>query len=126
MTRAERVYLAVVAALAADTFSSRDGTFGWWPHGVLFALLMPVLVVAMPVVYVVGATAWNVTGADAGGPMWPVTLVYALLLTAVGAANVLVVRAVRTRWRARAAGAPTAGASHTEGRPLRPAGGGKS
>ncbi len=61
-------------------------------------LTLPALLPALPVIYLVGAWVWNVTGADGGGPMWPVTLVYALLFAGVAVANVWLLLAA-LRWR---------------------------
>ena len=55
-------------------------------------LTLPALLPALPVIYVVGALMWNVTDADNGGPMWPVTLVFVLMFCAVALANVALVR----------------------------------
>jgi len=97
-------YVAAVAAVAASAFSSPHESFSWSREGTVMVLTLPALLPALPVLYVVGATAWNVTNADDGGPMWPVTLVYALLFAGIAVTNVwllrlLVVRLTVTRRR---------------------------
>ena len=91
------VYVGVVAALAAGAFSDRDATFSWGTEGVAMLLTLPALVVALPAVYVLGAAIWNVTGADNGGPMWPVTVVYTLMFAGVAVANLWILRQVLRR-----------------------------
>ena len=93
------LYVAVVAALAATAFSDRHATFSWSTEGVAMLLTLPALIAALPAIYVLGAAIWNVTNADSGGPMWPVTLVYTLMFAGVAVANLWVLRQVRRRWR---------------------------
>ncbi|HEV7210792.1 MAG TPA: hypothetical protein VGN47_03655 [Blastococcus sp.] len=91
------IYVAAVAALAASAFWNPDETFSWGREGVALVLTLPALLPALPVLYLVGAAAWNVTGADAGGPMWPVTLVYALTFAGIAVANVWLLRLLVAR-----------------------------
>ena len=80
-------YVALEGVLGAIAFSPAAGAGG--PSGVeiaAFALLLPILVVALPVFYVVGAGAWSVTGPS----LWPVTLTFAVLFVGAATVNVLV------------------------------------
>ncbi|MDM7831357.1 hypothetical protein [Cellulomonas edaphi] len=95
------VYVVGIAVLAAATFPGHD-TFSWSREGLLLLLTMPAIVVGLPVVYVAGTVAWNLSGADSGGPQWVVSLVYAVVFAAVAAADVaLVLLVVRRRARRR-------------------------
>jgi hypothetical protein len=91
-------YVVVVAVLTARSFWSRDQTFSV-TEALAFALTLPVLVVAMPAVYVLGAAVWSLTDAGDGGPMWPVTVAFTLMLTGVAVANVWAVRRLVGRRR---------------------------
>jgi hypothetical protein len=84
------VYVLVMTVAGGYAFSSAD------PESlevelVAFVLLLPALVVALPVMYVVGALAWQLRADLPGEPMWPVTLTFALLFAASATANVLIV-----------------------------------
>lgn len=92
------LYVGTVAALAASAFSHPDAGFTWNREGVAMVLTLPALLPALPVVYLLGAAAWSVTGADRGGPMWPVTSAYAVLFAGAALANMwLLHRLVRRR-----------------------------
>ena len=70
-------------------------------------LALPVSLGALPLLYVAGALAWDITDADARGARWPVVLVYTVIVGAAAALNVVVLDALRrerssTRARARA------------------------
>ncbi len=95
-------YVAVVAGLAASAFWSPDQGFTW-REGAAMLLVLPVLVGALPVVYVVGALAWNLTDADSGGPMWPVAVAYAVMFAGIAALNAWLLWALARRFR----GTPT-------------------
>jgi hypothetical protein len=90
-------YLVVVGVLAGLAWHDPNAGFG---HVELAALLLtlPALIVAIPFVYVIGAMAWNITNADSGGPMWPVTTCFVVMFVVVAAVNVLL--AVRLAHRA--------------------------
>jgi hypothetical protein len=64
-------------------------------------LTLPALIPALPFTYVLGASIWNLTDADGGGgPTWPVTLVYTLMVAGVAGANVWLLLAVlAVLWR---------------------------
>lgn len=64
---------------------------------IMFVLLLPSIVVALPVVYVLGGLAWNSPGDP--GPLVAVT--FAVLLTATAIVNVLVIRYTLEQWRLR-------------------------
>lgn len=91
------LYVGAVAALAARAFWSPDAGFTWG-EGAALLLTVPVIIPALPLIYVVGAGIWNVTEAGDGGPMWPVTVVYTLMFAAVAVGNVWLAR-VLLRWR---------------------------
>ncbi len=61
-------------------------------------LCLPAMVLALPVFYVVVATAWNLTDADNGGSTWPVTATYVVGIGLVAVANVWVARRVVGHW----------------------------
>jgi hypothetical protein len=82
-------YVVTVAALTARAFSEADQDH-WGAEIAAAVLTLPAIVPALPLIYVVGAGAWNV------GPMWVVTLTFTLLMTGVAYANVLF---VRLAWR---------------------------
>ncbi|GAA1797844.1 hypothetical protein GCM10009795_049210 [Nocardioides hankookensis] len=78
-------YVVAVAVLTARAFSEADHDH-WAAEIAAAVLTLPAIVPALPVIYVVGASAWNV------GPMWVVTLTFTLLMTVVACANVLLLR----------------------------------
>jgi len=83
-------YVVTVAALTARAFS--DAHQDHWGAEIAAAILtLPMILPALPVIYVLGAAAWSV------GPMWPVTLTFTLLMSVVACANLLLLRAT---WRA--------------------------
>ena len=94
---AAALYVGVVAALAANAFSDANGSFGR-AEGAAMLLTLPALVIALPVIYVLGATIWNLTDAGDGGPMWPVTVVYTLMFAGVAIANLRALWLLR-EWR---------------------------
>jgi hypothetical protein len=89
-------YVGTVAALTARAFS--DAHQDHWGAEIAAAVLtLPALIPALPPIYVLGAAAWAGTDATGGGPMWPVTLTFTLLMTLVACANVALLTVV---WRA--------------------------
>jgi hypothetical protein len=90
-------YVAVVMVLIAVAFRSNDQEFSW-PEGVAMILTLPALVPALPAIYVIGAGLWSITDAGGGGPMWPVTAGFVVMLGGVAVANTMVARAVAARW----------------------------
>ena len=97
-------YVAVVTLLGCEAFTAQPLLFPW-TEVAAFALLLPTLVVELPVIYVVGAMAWNVREGMAGQPMWPVTVTFTVLFFASAVLNAVLVRylvrAVTSRWRPR-------------------------
>ena len=80
-------YVVLEGVLGAIAFSSRPDGMG--PSGIeltALALLLPTLVMALPVFYVVGAGAWDV----AGQSQWPVTLTFTVLFVGAATVNVTV------------------------------------
>jgi hypothetical protein len=98
------LYVGAVAALAASAFWRPDEAFTWDREGVAMLLTLPALLPALPAVYVLGAVLWHVTDAADGGPMWPVTLGFALMFAGVAAADVWLVRRVLRASRLRRLG----------------------
>jgi hypothetical protein len=84
-------YVVVVVVLVAAAFRDPDQDFSA-TEAIGLGLTLPVLLAALPVVYLVGAAAWSLTGAADGGPMWPVTLTFALMFAGVAVANLWVLR----------------------------------
>ena len=92
------LYVGVVSGLSASAFWSPDQGVTW-REALAMLLTLPVLIPALPVIYVLGAAAWNLTDADSTGPMWPVTLLYTLMFAGVAVANVCLLVFVRRRQR---------------------------
>ncbi len=92
------VEVAYVVAVGVITFlATRDPNHfrrGWWVASLV--LCLPAMVAVLPVLYVAGAAAWNITGADHGGTAWPVTATYVAVLILAAIVNV-----VLARWRLR-------------------------
>jgi ABC-type glycerol-3-phosphate transport system permease component len=81
-------YVVTVTALTAYAFSSNDDH---WPAEIAAAVLaLPLVVPALPIIYVVGGLAWH-------GPMWVVTLSFTAMMTAVACGNALLFRAASSR-----------------------------
>lgn len=79
-------YVVVVALLTARAFS--DAHQDHWGAEIAAAVLtLPAVVVALPAIYLLGAAAWSVSDAGDGGPMWPVTLTFTLLMSVVACGN---------------------------------------
>jgi hypothetical protein len=79
-------YVATVAALTAYAFS--DAHQDHWGAEIAAAVLtLPAVVAALPAIYLLGAAAWTVSDAGDSGPMWPVTLAFTLLMSAVACGN---------------------------------------
>ena len=75
---------------------------GFYPiEAAALILALPMVVPALPIIYFVGALAWNATGAPENGLMWPVALTFALMLGVCACANVWLLHVVATRWRMR-------------------------
>ena len=80
------VYVATVAALTAYAF--RPGADGFnVAEGVAAVLTLPAIVPALPVIYGVGALAWNLADSESGDPTLLVTFTFTAMMTAVAAAN---------------------------------------
>ena len=82
-------YVATVAGLTAYSFRSPDGEFDAL-RAVTGLITLPMLVPALPFIYVLGALAWSATDAADGGPMWPVTLTFTVIMTITASLNVVV------------------------------------
>ena len=80
-------YVVAVITLAAIAWGHDHSGFDPIEAATLI-LALPTVVPALPVIYFVGALAWNVTGAPDNGPMWPVALTFASLLGACAVLNV--------------------------------------
>jgi hypothetical protein len=89
-------YVVAVAVLVAVSFREPGQGFSV-TEGVAFVLTLPVLLAALPIVYLVGAAAWSITDAGDGGPMWPVTVVFVLMFVGVAVANLWLFRRLLRR-----------------------------
>jgi sterol desaturase/sphingolipid hydroxylase (fatty acid hydroxylase superfamily) len=88
----EIVYVGSVCALSLSAFSHPDQGFGV-REALAMLLTLPALIVALPVIYLVGAVLWSLTGAaDAGGPMWPVTVGFTVMFVVTAAAGARLLR----------------------------------
>ncbi|WP_395657063.1 hypothetical protein [Nocardioides sp.] len=113
-------YVATVAGLTAAAFSSRGDL--WWAEVAAGVLTLPLVLVALPAIYLLGALAWSVADSPATGSLsstdpvvadpsiWPVTLTFTVLMTLVACANVALVgwtlRRVARRRSRLASGSP--------------------
>jgi hypothetical protein len=95
----EACYVLAIVAFEAVAMSDPNH-----PRRPLFiaALLvcLPASVGALPVLYVAGALAWELTNADNGGVAWPVTAAYAAVLGLAAVANLMLLRGRLDRRRA--------------------------
>ena len=90
-------YVLVDATLGAIAFSSDQARP---PVEIAaFLLALPAVVVTIPVIYVLGAAAWNLSAAMPGRPMWPVTLTFTGLFAATALLNVMVAWLVWSSYR---------------------------
>lgn len=89
-------YVVLETALAAYAFSGEAAHQR--AEITAFVLALPAMIVAIPVVYLVGAAAWSLRDQHAGHPIWPVTVTFALLFAVTATANVVLVRLVAS-WR---------------------------
>jgi hypothetical protein len=90
------VYVLTVVVLASIAWGHDHSGFD--PvEATALALVLPVVVPLLPVIYVVGAIAWRVTGAPENGPMWPIALTFAIMLGGCACLNVLLLHTWSTR-----------------------------
>lgn len=101
-------YVVTVATLTAVAFVDEDHE-RWWARIAAAVLCLPTIVPALPAIYVGGAIAWSFADDPSSGsasssgpevdhsPIWPVTLAFTAMMTAVAMANVLVWRALGRR-----------------------------
>lgn len=105
-------YVGLVAVLAAR-WSGPHAVGGFSiAEAATFLVTAPVSVVSLPVTYLVLAAAWNITGADNGGPVWPLTLACTAWFTVLAVANMVFLTAAARqvrRCRLRAARATASG-----------------
>jgi hypothetical protein len=91
-------YIAAVVILAAVAWGHDHS--GFYPvEAAALALALPAVIPALPIIYVVGAMAYNVTGAPDNGPLWPVALTFAVLLGGCACLNVWLLHLYLTRRR---------------------------
>jgi|GEM_PF-4463648 len=93
-------YVVGVGLLGATSFWSPNEQV-FWPEIAAFALTLPASIAGIVPFYLGGALLWNLTGADSGGPMWPVTLGYGLMFAGLAAGNVWLVRQLGRHLRGR-------------------------
>ena len=95
-------YVATVTALTAYAF--RPGVDGFnVAEGLAAALTLPTIIVALPVIYVVGALAWTLAGTESGDPTPGITVTFTVLMAAVAIANAGLLSLAWRRLRARRA-----------------------
>ena len=99
-------YVAAVAGLTAAAFSSHDALV--WAEVAAGLLALPMVIVALPGIYLFGALAWRFADSPSSGSassmdpvvaepaIWPVTLTFTVIMTLVACANV---ELVRLTWR---------------------------
>jgi membrane protein implicated in regulation of membrane protease activity len=85
---------AYVAGVGMVTFLATQHPNHFRPNWWIAALVvcLPAMIAMLPVLYVTGAAAWNITGADNGGVAWPVTATYVGVLVLAAIVNVAVIR----------------------------------
>jgi hypothetical protein len=93
-------YVTTVAILAIVA-TAHPNHIAYPAFDLVLALAMPALLAIAPVFYVVVGNAWDLTGADHGGPTWPVTVAYVVMFSAAAVLNVGVVTLVASHLRAR-------------------------
>ena len=93
----EVAYVGVAAALMAFATAGGDAADHVRLFQVALAVCLPAMVPCLPLLYLAGAAAWNLTGADHGGPAWPVMLTYTAVAVLAAVLNVVALR----WWRAR-------------------------
>ena len=104
MSTAEATACVAAAVLAAALTArwagpGRAGGFSV-AEALTFLVTAPVSVAALPATIVVLGLAWNITGADAGGPVWPLVLIYSLWFAGLAIVNTVVVTEI-ARWTRR-------------------------
>jgi uncharacterized membrane protein YqjE len=88
-------YVIAIAALTAfATSNPNEFRNGAWIAALVLSL--PMLLAALPVLYLAAAVAWNLTDADNGGLRWPVTATYVLVLVLAALLNVALWRSATT------------------------------
>jgi ABC-type dipeptide/oligopeptide/nickel transport system permease subunit len=97
------LYVGIVGVLAGLGNAGRNQGPSWmWVAAIV--LTLPAFVLALPITYVIGSSIWNITDAGNGGPMWPVTVVYAVLFAAIAVANLVLLALTRKEWMRRKRG----------------------
>src|ERR1700709_1491381 len=96
----EIVYVVGIAALTTvATWHPNAFRQGAWVAAIV--LTLPAFLATLPILFLLAALAWNLTGADSGGVGWPVSATYVLALTVAAVLNVLFWRMVTKTRRAR-------------------------
>lgn len=96
-------YVVLEGVLGAVAFSADHARpLAEWSA---FLLLLPSVFFTLPVIYVVGAVAWNIRDSMMGEPMWPVTVIFSGLFLAAAVINVVLVwllvsAFLRRKWHA--------------------------
>lgn len=93
----EIAYVGVAAAPMALATAGGEMSDHVRLFQVALLVCLPAMVPCLPLLYLAGAAAWNLTGADRGGPAWPVMVTYTAVAVLAACLNVVAVR----WWRAR-------------------------
>jgi hypothetical protein len=93
----EVAYVALAGGLMAVATAGGDMADHMRLFQLALVVCLPAMVPCLPLLYLAGAAAWNLTGADHGGPVWPVMLTYTAVALLAALLNVLAVRWLRTR-----------------------------
>ena len=93
-------YVAAVTTLAGVATTDLDRVV-LWAWLVALALTVPSIVILVPAVYLVLPVVWRLTDIDHGGPTWPSTVAYMVCFGGAAVLNLVVVRLIATRRRAR-------------------------
>ena len=95
---AETSYLLIVAVLTfVATRDPNDFRPRFWM--VACVVCLPALIPMLPVLYLAGSAAFNLSETGAGGHGWPVTATYVVVMTLAAMLNVALARAVTSRRR---------------------------
>ena len=93
----EVAYVAFAGGLMAIATAGGDMADHVRLFQVALLVCLPAMVPCLPLLYLAGAAVWNLTGADHGGPSWPVMLTYTAVAVFAALLNVMALRWWRSR-----------------------------